>query len=119
MKSILCRLHFMFTFIRPLPENERQVAVEQGYRDFKKLNKILSQHYKLTPLLNLSEIGMVTIPGLYAGCIPEIANQLNNDLIEEEHLLDKPESLELYSLERIMAYINISIKETKELLNTL
>lgn len=108
-----------YEYIRPLPENERQIAVEQGYRDFQKLNKILLHRYKLTPLVNIPQMEMVIINGLYEGSTHEIASQLNNDLIEGEQVQQKTELLELYSTEKIVEYINLSIKETKELLNTL
>ncbi|GMK38784.1 hypothetical protein PCCS19_18380 [Paenibacillus sp. CCS19] len=108
-----------YEYIKPLPENERQAAVEKGYRDFKKLNKILLQRFKLTPLINTSHTDDVSIKGLYSGFIPELVSQLNNDLIEEERAQEESESLELYSLDRITAYIDISVKETTVLLNTL
>lgn len=108
-----------YEFIRPLPEHERQIAVEKGYRDFRKLNKILLQRYALTPLGNLPNIETVSIPGLYVGCIPTIANQLNNDIIEDAQIQEDYETLEIYSLERIIAYIKVSISETIGLLDTL
>lgn len=103
-------------FIRTLPDIERQGAIDKGYRDFRRLNKILLQHYQLTQIVNIPEINNVSIEGLYTEYIPVIVNQLNDDFKEEQ--MENNESLEIYNLESVLDYINLSIRKTISLLST-
>ncbi|TCM96393.1 hypothetical protein EV294_105260 [Paenibacillus sp. BK033] len=102
--------------IKALPEEERQAAIEKGYRDFRRLNKLLLREYPLSPPMEVPVIDNVLIDGLYPEYIPDIANQLIGDFHIEEPF--SPDDLEIYSLDTILEYIRLSIEETLKVLDT-
>lgn len=102
-------------YIKPLADEDRKIAIERGYRDFQRLNKILLRQYELPRLVDIPIIEVNNIQGLYTSYLPEIVAQLNNDLTEE-HQEPFPETLEIYDLDEVLDYIDKSVTETVELL---
>lgn len=107
----------MYTkLIKALPEEERQAAIDKGYRDFRRLNKLLLADYPLSPPTETPAIDNVMIDGLYPEYLPVITQQLINDFHIEESVT--PDDLEIYSLDAILKYIRLSIEETLNVLRT-
>ncbi len=105
-----------YKYIRPLAEEDRTIAIEKGYRDFKRLNKILLRYYELPQLVDIPIIEVNNIQGLYTSYIPDIVAQLNHDIAEEppEHW---SEALEIYDLDEVLDYVNKSVTETVDSLH--
>ncbi|MCK9861137.1 hypothetical protein [Paenibacillus sp. ATY16] len=101
--------------IKALPEEERQAAIDKGYRDFRRLNKLLLRDYPLSPPTEVPLIDNVKIDGLYPEYLPVITQQLINDF----HIVEPytPDDLEIYSLDAILEYIRLSIEETLAVLH--
>ncbi|SFD77883.1 hypothetical protein SAMN05216378_1391 [Paenibacillus catalpae] len=102
--------------VKSLPENEKQNAIDKGYRDFRRLNKKLLTYYPVSPLEEIPAIDNVKIDGLYTEYLPGIAKQLNDDFNVEQSAMSEP--LEIYSLESIQKYIQFSISETIKVLHS-
>ncbi|ACT01697.1 hypothetical protein [Paenibacillus sp. JDR-2] len=102
--------------IKALPEEERQAAIDKGYRDFRRLNKLLLRDYPISPPAEIPVIDNVRIDGLYPEYLPDITKQLINDFHIEEPVT--PDDLEIYSLDAILEYIRLSIEETLKVLHT-
>ncbi|WP_336773381.1 hypothetical protein [Paenibacillus sp. MMO-58] len=102
--------------IKSLPEENRQAAIDKGYRDFRRLNKLLLRDYPLSPPTGIPVIDNVMIEGLYPEYLPVITQQLIKDFhIEEPYT---PDDLEIYSFDAILEYIRLSIEETLKVLRT-
>jgi hypothetical protein len=99
--------------IKYLPESEKQSAIEKGYRDFRRLNKMLLTDYPLIPIGDIPPVENINIEGLYTEYLPVIVKQLNDDFQVEQ----PTEPLEIYNLESMLSYLRLSISETIKLLN--
>ncbi|GLX70557.1 hypothetical protein [Paenibacillus glycanilyticus] len=102
--------------IKSLPEEKRQAAIDKGYRDFRRLNKLLLRYYPVSPPTEIPVIDNVRIDGLYPEYLPVITEQLIGDFHIEEPVT--PDDLEIYNLDAILEYVRLSIEETLKVIHT-